>query len=122
VLGFGFIEGLSGKTEVSAEQLKQMMDALFVSVTKKNQVTYQRLQNPGIGSHSWLVIDMQAVENGYVLTVVDSNKSRPVKHFYQFGDTKILDFVPYTSRNRVATLAGKFKKIYCQKTATTNRL
>jgi hypothetical protein len=115
VARFQWIRGITGKTKVSPEELKDRMDKLFKEVRLKDKIVYQKLQAPGIYKvSSWLVVDMKKVSDGYILRVADSDYpglfTPAVKNVrYRIGDRYIrggdTHFVPYTER------AGDLKEI-----------
>lgn len=73
VIRFAWVNGLSGKAENKAEKLKAMMDKIYEDVEVKNNISYNKLQIPGIVAHAWLVIHMVKVDGGYDLEILDSN-------------------------------------------------
>lgn len=104
----GFIEqawitGLSGSTEVTAEDLGKKMDDLYALVGE-GDVVYQRLQLPGIASHAWLVVDMEKTAGGYKIYIIDSNTYSIDTYEYRQGDTSFSywgdNFVPYTGKTK----------------------
>ena len=114
-----WIFGLTGKTEVSPEELDQSMDELYRYV-KAGNVAYQKLQMPGIIAHSWLVIDIERTEDGHELRVIDG--SRPLAtntYTHHKGDTYVQapfirsPFVPYTENKRELRLLKKAIKDFC---------
>lgn len=101
VLFLGWLRGISGEVDIPPDELRQSMDDLYQRVVVQGEVTYQRLQIPGIVAHAWLVIDMLVQDNGYDLVVVDSNYQTPYVMPYRFGQSHIDAYgsAPYTSRN-----------------------
>jgi hypothetical protein len=103
IFGFGFLRGMTGKPELASSQLRKSMDEMYKDVRKNNEIIYQKLQFPGITAHAWLVADMEKTNNGYHITVIDSNTG--TDHYrYQYGDTNLSyhgyqTFAPHTSRN-----------------------
>ncbi|HEX7675279.1 MAG TPA: hypothetical protein VF412_13980 [Bdellovibrio sp.] len=118
VIMFGWVRGLSGDSEVSADKLKSMMDDLYKEVRVNNRIVYQKLQIPGITAHAWLVVDMKKSSDGYVLEVLDSNYGSIYQVNYHIGMTKFesnYNMVPYTSRNGMDYSAfAAAKKQYCK--------
>jgi hypothetical protein len=110
-LKFGWANGL-GSGESDAGTLSREMDALYEDVMIKRNVTYQMLKMPGFEAHAWLVLNMTklAGNQGYQLTVIDSNAYSPQYYLYTRGMTKFIyringfeqrgmDFVPHTQRD-----------------------
>lgn len=125
ILFAGWLRGISGEVDVPPEVLKTGMDQLYEMVVLQKQVTYQKLQIPGIVAHSWLVVDMLPIEKGYLLTVVDSNYSLPYQVFYQEGQTHLNNYraVPYTSRNTMDMWGYELaQKRYCRSRVTSQSL
>lgn len=72
IVKFKWVQGLRGKPELEASQMREMMDDLYERVVTKKQITYQKLQFKGITAHAWLVVEMERTANGYRLYVIDS--------------------------------------------------
>lgn len=90
ILNFAWVNGLKGETSTSASKLKSMMENLFDLVEKKKNITYTKLQLPGIVSHSWLIYKMVPKNNGYAIHYIDSNYAqRPKVYTYVFGDRNL---------------------------------
>ncbi len=107
LIGFGWLRGLQGKTELTPEEMRQTMDAAFLKYKKYNIPIYQKLQMPGLDAHAWLIIGMRKANNGYWLDIIDSNYMEVIKIKYVFGSNKLFkdyhgNFAPYTSRNFIA--------------------
>lgn len=99
---FAWVRGLSGKTELSPDKLKERMDRLYEDVEVNHNIAYNRLQIPGIDAHAWLVVHMKKVGGGYNLEILDSNNPDNTETYsYREGDTNLkyrgysFDFVPY---------------------------
>ncbi len=109
-LAGAWINGLAGGTSMAPEKLKAGMDILFEEVNNSKRIVWQKLQLPGITSHAWLVTQMSREDDGYTLTVVDSNYSSAYTVRYREGKGVLSvpgypDFVPYTE------FLGDFNKI-----------
>jgi hypothetical protein len=104
VLRFNWVIGLKGKSEVSADKMKEMMDELYDYVEVKGNIAYEKLQIKGIVAHAWLVVNMKKVEKGYDLEVLDSNYPIATLFYsYRPGMTSFNhyaygNFVPYLER------------------------
>lgn len=72
IVKFKWVQGLRGKPELEASQMREMLDDLYERVVTKKQITYQKLQFKGITAHAWLVVEMERTANGYRLYVIDS--------------------------------------------------
>lgn len=72
IVKFKWVQGLRGKPELEASQMREMLDDLYERVVTRKQITYQKLQFKGITAHAWLVVDMERTANGYRLYVIDS--------------------------------------------------
>jgi len=123
ILGFAWVGGLAGKTEVSPEELKNKMDNLFKQVRIENKIVYQKLQHPGIGAHSWLVFDMKKTSDGYVLRTTNSSSSNvKVAHYkigdqylrHRFGIISYYTFVPYTEFENELKKIRAAQERYCR--------
>jgi hypothetical protein len=101
-----WIRGLAGKSTVSADKMREMMDELYQYVEVKGNIAYQKLQLKGIVAHAWLVVSMKKTTNGYVLSVIDSNNpSQTESYTYSNGDTNFSyqgygEFTPYLEREK----------------------
>ena len=124
--GDGFIrmawtKGLAGKSEVEADKLKANMDAIYEEVELKKNIAYNKLQIPGIDAHAWLVVKMIKRENGYDLTVLDSNFPNMTETYnYREGDTYlnyhgIFKFVPYLERTNEMEQINNVINKFCNK-------
>ncbi len=100
-----WIVGLAGSSSTTAEKMKEIMDELYSYVEVQGNVAYQKLQLPGVVAHAWLVVGVDKTNDGYDLTVVDSNYSNPYTVSYYEGMTHLNyagfgSFVPYLERER----------------------
>ncbi len=99
-----WVVGLLGKTETEASKMKKKMDALYIEVHHRKNITYQKLQLKGIDAHAWLVVGMDKTHSGYRLHVIDSNYPKAVAHTdYEIGDTGIADVIVITPRGQIMT-------------------
>lgn len=96
-----WIAGLKGNNKVSASKMQDLMEDLYTEVELNNNIAYQKLQVRGVTAHSWLVIKMKNISNGYELHVIDSNYPETVeKYIYERGMTHFMHpefgaFTPY---------------------------
>ncbi len=119
-LRFRWIRGLRGYYNVTPDSLKFIMDNIYEEFTTSNAIMYQKLQMKGVTSHAWLLIDMIKNENGYTMTVVDSNFTIPRSFTYREGDTSLMypgsygRFVPYTEQRNEWGDLERARDYYCQ--------
>jgi len=125
-LEFNWVNGLRGDSEADPEELKDIMDELFTQVKGNGEVVYQMLQVPGPVAHAWLVYDMTKTDDGYELSVVDSNFLEPQKYSYRYGQTKfsgrIGSWVPHTQRRSDLKSIRKNVKRVCDAWGTDTGL
>ncbi len=122
IFGFAGLRGLAGKTEVFPEELKNKMDNLFKQVRVENEIVYQKLQQPGINAHSWLVFDMKKTSDGYVLRTTNSRSLRTKEARYKIGDQYLRQrffvtpqtFVPYTEFENELKKIRAAQERYCR--------
>lgn len=97
--------GIKGRTKVAPEKLEEMMNELY-ELTRNDEIVFQVLQLKGITAHAWLVIDMDKVEDGYDLKVIDSNFPTETHTYnYKIGMESLHspyygDFVSYTYKEK----------------------
>jgi hypothetical protein len=85
---FAWFKGLTGSSKKNVKRLKKMMDQIYEDVEIKKNISYNKLQMPGVKAHSWLVIHMKKVKNGYDLLILDSNVNSKLGIYkYREGDT-----------------------------------
>lgn len=118
ILNFQWVAGLSGKSEVSEENLSLKMDQLFARITR-GEVVYQKLQLPGIVAHAWLVVGMsQLPEGGYRLQVIDSNYAGVQTFTFRPGMKSMGyvmgSFVPYTGKTKEESRLRRILKKECK--------
>ncbi|MDD4976179.1 MAG: hypothetical protein PHY93_17615 [Bacteriovorax sp.] len=88
LLRFAWIDGLSGDAKVEAWKLKGLMDEIYNDVEVNKNISYNKLQAPGILAHAWSVVHMEKVKGGYDLEILDSNTVGYSEHYeYREGDT-----------------------------------
>ena len=97
-----WVRGISGKYELPAPEMKIRMDTLHEQFLKSPHPIWIMAQIKGVESHSFLVLAMNPIENGYDLEVIDSNVPGQRKLFtYQVGQKFLkhpkdkYSFVPY---------------------------
>lgn len=101
VAKFAWVKGLSGSPEVAPQKLKELMAKIYEDVEVNKNISYNKLQIPGIDSHAWLVVHMEKVSGGYNLEILDSNTANKTEIYrYREGDTHFnyynyFNFVPY---------------------------
>ncbi len=104
VIRFAWVKGLSGTSKLAADQMKATMDEMYDDVEVNKNISYNKLQIPGIDAHAWLVVHMEKVEGGYNLEVLDSNFPRSTQIYrYREGDTEFdyhgnFKFSPYLEK------------------------
>jgi hypothetical protein len=105
-IGFAWVRGLSGSSEVAPEKLKALMDQIYQEVEVNKNISYNKLQIKGVTAHAWLVVEMKKFSGGYNLKVIDSNRANTVDTYtYREGDTNIIEnhfnfsFTPYLERS-----------------------
>lgn len=123
-----WLRGISGKSELEPDQMRLRMDQLFDQVQASPQPVWIMAQIKGITSHSFLVLDMQVVEGGYELSLVDSNHPLDAKLvIYQYGQRALkhprdkYTFVPYLGFQKDFTLIHGALKQYCGRSYWQNK-
>ena len=87
-LRFAWVKGLAGSSEVSAKDMRELMDKTYEEVEINHNIAYNKLQIPGITSHAWSVVHMEKLTNGYNLEVLDSNNPKYTELYeYRDGNT-----------------------------------
>lgn len=88
VIRFAWVKGLSGSADNEPSKMKEIMDKIYEDVEINKNISYNKLQIPGIEAHSWLVVHMEKVDGGYNLEILDSNFSNKTEMYrYREGDT-----------------------------------
>ena len=96
VFDFAWLDGLSGDPEVSSQKMKSIMNSIYYDVEINNNITYAKLQIPGIKSHAWSIVHMNKVKDGYSLEVIDSNTVGYTERYeYREGDESIVYHVDH---------------------------
>ncbi|MGK5088206.1 hypothetical protein WDW86_11660 [Bdellovibrionota bacterium FG-2] len=86
-LGFAWFEGLTGETRLPAGTLLKRMDEIYDRVANGGEITFLKLQIPGLGAHAWLVVDMKGTSTGYEMKIIDNNyASKTYTINYKVGD------------------------------------
>ncbi len=118
---FGWLNGLEGSSEVTSNELAEIMDATFDRVVYQKQVVFQMLQHSGPTAHSWLVVKMKSTPTGYRLLVADSNLTNLKVWEYKRGMTHFFhvlrgNFVPYIQTDTVEEelKLKRVVKAFCQ--------
>ncbi len=95
-LNLAWVRGLRGKSEVPADQLKEIMDELYYHVEILRQVTYVKLQEEGLVAHALLILKLEPTENGYYIEYIDSNYPKSTQRaVYRYHYTQFQNSVPY---------------------------
>jgi hypothetical protein len=99
-----WINGLSGRTS-SAQRLKKEMDEVYERVAVKKQLTYVKVQLPGIAAHALVIGDIKKTPDGYEFKAIDSNSAgETITYMYKEGSSNLTlmpanfgedTFVPY---------------------------
>ena len=127
VLG-SWMDGLQGDTRIEPSKLKISLDQLFTYVETKQKVAYQKLQIKGITSHSWLVMGMRSMPNGYEVGYVDSNNPNQCQNYsYKNGEDSFFikgygNFVPYLGFTREEERLVTAARTYCGLSLKENTL
>lgn len=123
-IGFGWLKGVMGSSEVSAAELRKNMDELYNQVINEKKVVFQVLQLEGVAAHAWLVMGMVKTSDGYKLYVQDSNYYSTQEINYREGMTSFRypywgKFVPYTYANGDLKSLARSQKKYCNDGTTS---
>ena len=113
-----WIIGLAGRSERKSIHLQKTMERTFSQIND-GRVVYHKLQIKGITAHAWLVVDMEEVNNGYDLEVLDSNRRQTLIYSYRFGDTFFTDksygnFSPYLEFSKEEERLNQTLSYYCK--------
>jgi len=85
-----WIRGLYGRPKMPAAALKRKMDRIYAKFTHSSPGLWLMAQLPGITSHALLLIGMEKTEQGYRMTVIDSNRPQMNRELiYTVGDHAI---------------------------------
>lgn len=116
-----WIRGISGHSSLSPNAMQAQMHTVYKFHKESPAPVWLMAQIKGISSHSFLLVSMKSVENGFDLEVIDSNHplvTGAVK--YRFGDTFLREigekytFVPYVGFQNDFRLIGSTLKSYCR--------
>lgn len=95
-LNFSWVRGLSGKSELSADQLSDRMDEIYYHVEILKRATYVKLQKGGFPAHALLILSLQPKDDGYSVKFIDSNFPGSTQSAtYTYGNTQFEKGVPY---------------------------
>lgn len=72
-LKFKFLNGLRAPRHQSPENFAKTMDEIYQEVMVYDRVLYTMISIWGPMNHGWLVLNVEKTQNGYVLSVIDSN-------------------------------------------------
>lgn len=94
--------GISGSSSLAPSEMKKRMDHVYKFYRTSPTPLWIMAQIKGITSHSFLVLSMEKLTHGYVMSVIDSNHPlETIKIDYYEGDTSLhgprkkYTFVPY---------------------------
>ena len=114
--------GAFKKKKTNPEKLQSKMEKLYKQVEVEGNIVYQMLQMKGIDAHAWLVVGVDKQDNGYELTVVDSNYPMyTTKAFYRNGDKSVTGsygygrFLPHTGNRGEERGLKKARRKFCEK-------
>ncbi len=96
LLGFAWVDGAMGDTELPADEMKDEMNILFMDTYKSQALSFLKLQLPGISAHAWILVSMIPTATGFDFYVIESNApTQNIKTHYEYGDTHLS--MPYNS-------------------------
>lgn len=98
-----WIRGISGSSTLPADQLERKMHNIFQGYQQSPTPIWLMAQMKGIVAHSFLLVEMNEVQNGFKLKVIDSNRPTLTREInYQVGSRSLnvfgdsTQFIPYT--------------------------
>lgn len=114
-----WIVGLWGVRQIAAHKMRARMEHLYDYVHGQKNIAYMKLQLKGIPAHSWLVVNMEKLSNGYRLKIIDSNYKEPLSYEYRYGDKSFTTksygrFVPYLGKRKEAEKIRKIRSKFCR--------
>lgn len=131
ILGAAYVEGLSGRWKMPADQLEKHMAKLygqFLIANANGDLLWLKLQQAGVRAHAALLLEMEPLpEGGFNLVVIDSNfplwNSRM---FYRPGMETLpgnynFDGIPYIGKNRDLKKIRKGLQLEPEKTSSASR-
>jgi hypothetical protein len=68
-----WIKGLKGNSSQKPEKFQAYLDQMYQDFQASDGIVMQILQFEGITAHAWLLTNMEAKPDGYLLEVIDSN-------------------------------------------------
>ncbi len=100
-LNFEWIRGLSGKFSLPPGEMRKRMEEVYGFFKKSPAPVWLMAQIKGVTSHSFLLLGMEQTEQGFDLSVIDSNHpSETILISYVTGESSLKNdqysFVPYT--------------------------
>lgn len=115
-----WIRGISGRSSLESMQMQAQMQLVYKYFQESPTPIWLMAQIKGISSHSFLLLGMTRVEEGFDLEVLDSNYPliTGVVH-YKFGDTSLREvgtkytFVPYVGFQNDFKLISATLKEHC---------
>lgn len=117
---FQWIRGISGQSELPSEQMLARMRDVYTYYKYTPAPLWIMAQIKGLTSHSFLVLRMHEIANGYEMELIDSNHPQEtVKLTYHKGDTALrveggkYTFVPYVGFQNDYKKIGEALKSHC---------
>ena len=117
IVGMGWVRGLLGTYDTDPARLRRILDRIYGEVEGKGNITYVKLQIPGVDAHALLVVNMKRTADGYELHVVDSNAPGGIgvylyregdRHFEAYGQS-----IPYLEEVGAMRKASGTIRDYC---------
>ncbi|HXH74141.1 MAG TPA: hypothetical protein VNJ08_04205 [Bacteriovoracaceae bacterium] len=85
-----WIRSISGRSSMQAEKMKAKIDEIYQAYQDSPVPVWLMAQIKGISAHSFLLLEMNQVANGYQLKVIDSNRPDVVSDItYTYGDQNL---------------------------------
>lgn len=123
-----WLRGISGKSELEPDEMRQRMDQLFDQIQNSPQPVWVMAQIKGITSHSFLVLEIEELSDGYKLQLIDSNHPLEIKVVtYQDGERSLkhptdkYTFVPYLGFQKDFSLIQESLRTHCGRSLWENK-
>jgi hypothetical protein len=119
IVNASWIEGLKGNTTIDSNELSEMMMNLHRYTNYEYKMGFTKLQIEGITSHAWLIIGSQKIQNGLIISYIDSNDPQLTqKYTYHFGENSFYTkdyghFIPYLTFKREEKRLENIGLKYC---------
>lgn len=124
-VNLAWTRGLARRSSYGPSKAMKMMDRLhskFRSLSRRNHVTWVKLQMPGVTAHAALILDMTRDTDGnYELKVVDSNfQDRTETWSFRRGDTHLQTpfygkTMPFDGYERDLSRIDAARETYCRR-------